>query len=168
MIADIQTSMSLWLKVAVFGLAGLFIIGTIALAGVFVYVPYDRLVNGPIAAQTLKDLEKEFKLIAPLPSAIELRCNSMNKTHQGDVGCEYKASDNYETIRAHYDKELESHGWKFVTERPVMIWSRDYGGKEAFYCKGTYTATLQYAGKEPGIQYTYGFGLSWGLFDECK
>jgi hypothetical protein len=127
-----------------------------------------KLVNGPKAGEILKDLENEFKMIAPLPNSVESRCNSMHKTHQVDVGCEYKTDKSYDPIRAHYDKELRGHGWMFVKERPVTIWWRDYGGKEALYCKGTYTATLEYSGEEPGIDSTYSFGMSWGLFDECK
>jgi hypothetical protein len=137
-------------------------------AGLVVYLTYDELVNGPRATRTLNDLEKQFKGIAPVPGAVEVGYASMHKTHQGHVGSQYKTDRDYKEIRAHYDIELKKYGWTFVKERPVTIWWRDYGGKEAFYCKGTYTATLQYAGMEPGVPWTYSFGLSWGLFDECK
>jgi len=138
------------------------------LVGFASLLAYDQLANGPKAAETLKYLESEFKTIAPPPTALQLRCDSMHKTHQGDVTCEYKTDLRYEQIKAHYDRELKSHGWTFVKEIPVAIWSRDYGGKEAIYCKGIYDATLQYSGAEPGIEYTFGFTLSWGLSDECK
>ena len=148
--------------------AVLILILLVAFAGLLVYPSYDQLVNGPKAAETLKDLETEFKMIAPLPGAVQVQYGSMHKTHQGDVGGEYRTEKGYEQIRSHYDNELGRHGWTFIKERPVTIWRRDYGGKEAFYCKGIYTATVQYAGAEPGIEWTYSFGLSWGLFDECK
>lgn len=152
-------------------IAGAVIVLTVMVgfAGFFVYLPYDQLVNGPKAAETLKDLEIEFKKIPPLPGAVERRCGSMHKTHQGDVTCEYNTGQNYEEIRAHYSLELESHGWTFIKERPVTIWWHDYGGKEVLYCKGHYTAILQYAGQEePAVGWTFGFGMSWGLFDECR
>ena len=140
----------------------------LALVGLFGYRAYDQRVNGPKAAEILKRLETDFKMIPPLPNAVELRCGSMHKTRQGDVSCEYKTGLPYEQIKAHYDRELRNRGWTFVKERPVKIWSKDYGGKEAIYCKGIYDATLQYAGAEPGIEWTFGLSLSWGLSDECK
>ena len=125
--------------------------------------------NGPKADAIQKDIENEFKQIAPPPNSLSIRYGSMHKTHQGDVGSDYRASANYGELRSHYDSELSRHGWKFVKEEPVKIWGKDHGGKQAFYCKGPYTATLEYAGDaENQMGWTYSFGLSWGLFDECK
>ena len=62
----------------------------IVFVSLIIYLPYDVLVNGPKAAETLKNLENEFKTIAPPKNASQLRCGSMHKTHQGDVSCEYK------------------------------------------------------------------------------
>jgi len=155
--------------IGVLGAAAIGLIALLAFAGLFVYLPYDQAVNGPKAAEIQKDMEGEFKMIEPLPGATQLRYGSMHKTHQGDVGGDYKTDKSYEEIRKYYDRELNNHSWRFVKEEPVKIWRRDYGGKEAFYCKGIYTATLQYSGQEEkDVGWTYSFGLSWGLFDECK
>ena len=140
----------------------------IVFVGFVVYVSHDQMVNGLKAAETLKYLETEFKMIAPPPNALQLRYNSMHKAHQGDVTCEYKTDLGYESIKAHYDQEMQSRGWTFVRERPITIWRHDYGGKQSIYCKGIYDATLEYSGKEPGMEGTFAFTLSWGLSDECK
>lgn len=121
------------------------------------------------ADESLKSLEKEFTLIAPFPDAYRLRYESSHKVSLGSVGAEYRTDKGYAEIRARYDDELKKNGWTFVDEKPVKIWWQDYGGKEAFYCKGRYTATLQYAGRsEEEFGWTYGFDLSWGLKDECR
>lgn len=137
-------------------------------ASLFVYVPYNRMANGPKADARLKDLETEFRQIAPIPGANQLEVESSHKISVGGVSGDYKTNKSYETIRAHYDKELKNHGWTFMKERPVTIWWHDYGGKEAIYCKGIDAAVLQYAGEQPGVEWTYHFGMSWGLFDECR
>lgn len=145
--------------------AGVFfaVLVVLVLASIFVYIPYDAFVNGPKAVAIQRDLENEFRLIAAAPNTAQLRCGSLHKTHQGDVTCEYKTDLPYEEIKAHYDRELKSRGWTYVKERRVTIWSHDFGGKQAIYCKGVYDATLQYSGTEPGIEWTFGFTLSWGL-----
>lgn len=139
------------------------------LAAYLVYFAYDQVVNAPRAAGILRNLEDQFKAITPLPNALVVRYGSMHKTHQGHVGSDYKTTRTWDEIRAHYDMELEKHGWRYVKEAKVTSWGHDYGGKQAFYCKDSFAATLQYAGQEEQeMGWTYSFSLSWGLFDECK
>ncbi len=140
----------------------------LAFASVFVYRRYNALVNGSMGTAKQKELESEFNRIAPLPGAMRLRFGTMNKGSQGDVGGDYGTPKTYSEIRGHYDEELARNGWKLVKEAPVKIWGRDYGGKQTFYCKGSYTATLEWAGQQATVfGWNYSFGFSWGLFDEC-
>jgi hypothetical protein len=145
------------------------LVALVALGGLFIVVQHNQRLNGPKADESLKTLEKEFILIAPVPNASRLRYESSHKVSLGSVGADYRTDKTYAQIRTHYDNELKKNGWRFVGEEPVKIWWRDYGGKEAFYCKDHYTATLQYAGgSEEEFGWTYNLNLSWGLGDECK
>jgi hypothetical protein len=147
------------------------LLGLIAIAAIgslFVYVPYLNRVGDPKADQKLRDLETQFRLIAPPPNVLQRGFESSHKIRVGGISADYKTDMTYAEIRAHYDMELRNQGWSFNKERPVTIWWHDYGGKEAIYCKGIYAATLQYSGHQPGVEWTYHFGLSWGVFDECR
>src|SRR5437763_190225 len=99
-------------------------------ASLFVYIPYNRTVNGPKADATLKDLENEFRHITPVPEATQLGFEFFHKINLGSVGANYRTDKSYKEIRAHYEDELKRNGWRFVKERKVTIWWRDYGGKE--------------------------------------
>ncbi len=133
------------------------------------YWNYDERVNGAKAEITQNDIEREFQTISALPLALAVQHGSMHKTQQGITSAAYKTKSSYEVIRAHYDNELASRGWRFVSEDKVIYDGKDYGGKERLYCKGRYPANLQYAGRqEREFDWTYSFGLTWGPSDGCK
>jgi hypothetical protein len=158
-----------WKPVLLGLLVGFFSLVVVGLGIFFILILYSQIVNRPNADESLKSLEKEFAVIAPISSATRLRYESSHKVSLGSVSADYKTNQSYAQIRAHYGDELKKNGWTFVGEKPVKIWWHDYGGKEAFYCKGRYTATLQYAGQsEEEFGWTYNFNLSWGLGDECQ
>jgi hypothetical protein len=150
----------------------LLLLGALALvivAAFFGYFIYDQITNNSNANAKLRVLQNEFAQISPPPDDVRIRHGSMHKTNQGDVGSDYKSSKSFEEIRMHYDHELKTRGWEFVKEDKVKIWRQDFGGKQVFYCKGGNTATLEYSGaKEAEFGWTYSFGLSWGLFEECN
>jgi hypothetical protein len=159
-----------WNPLLVVVLVGAFsLMIVVALGGLFIFVSRNQRVNRSKADESLKTLEREYTLIAPLPSASRLRYESSHKISLGSVSADYRTDKSYAQIRAHYDNELKKNGWTYVGEKPVKIWWQDYGGKEAFYCKDHYTATLQYAGgSEEQFGSTFNFNLSWGLRDECN
>jgi hypothetical protein len=133
------------------------------------YISYEEREAEPAAEKTQYDTEREFEKISPIPLAAPGHHHSMHKTHQGVVSTEYKTELGYGEIRAFYDKELTSQGWRFAREREVIYDGQDSGGKELRYCKGGYAAGLQYAGRlEKEFGWTYTFALTWGLSDECK
>src|SRR5438876_12068653 len=119
------------------------------------------------ARQKQDEIEKEFRLIQPPPEAMPVSANVqfVHKNDRGLVGLSYKTGLSYLEIRRHYDLELAKHGWKFQKEINVVYRGEDSGGKEAFYSKGAYTATLQFAGKREFSEmgWNYGLDLSWGL-----
>ena len=122
------------------------------------------------AAQiTLKqqELEQEFKSIKPPSEAIACQYHVSHKIQQASVGSTYLSKLPYQKIRAHYDAELSSHGWQFQKEREVRDWGRDFGGSIAYYCKDSYTASLQYAGDDAGYGWSFGFDLGWRHGNVC-
>ena len=149
------------------GSAVLGCVGIVALAG-FVILQVVRYwqTSKSDAARIRKELISEFDKIQPLPGSERVQYNSLFKIGNGAVSGEYRSSSPYEEIRSRYDAELARAGWKFEREEAVIFDEVDYGGKQAFYCKGLYTATLQYAGRqEEFFGWRYTFGLSWGLHD---
>jgi hypothetical protein len=127
----------------------------------------DFIINGSKAKQERDELEKEMSLIATMPQAIPQSHHSSAKPRQALVGQSYTTRLGYIDIRAYYDRELSRLGWTLNDEGPIRDWGRDFGGKRVEYCKGEYTASLQYAGENADYGWTYALELSWGLHN-CK
>jgi len=133
-----------------------------------VLLPGCAITNQDLQARQKQDeIEREFRLIQPPPSTVAESASPqfIHKDDRGVVGLSYKTSLSYSEIRRHYDLELAKYGWKFQKEINVIYRGEDSGGKEAFYSKGEYTATLQFAGKREFSEmgWNYGLDLSWGL-----
>jgi hypothetical protein len=115
--------------------------------------------------------DQEFKSIQPLPQAIACDYHASHKTQQSLVGSSYSTKLSFPEIRAYYNAELSRRGWLFQRERTLHDWGRDFGGKSVYYCKGSYTASLEYAGENAGSGWNYALEVSWGLgslFDKWK
>src|SRR6266853_984284 len=111
-----------WKPVLLAVSVGIFaLLALVALGSLFIVVRHNQLVNGHKADESLKTLEKEFILIAPVPNASRLRYESSHKVSLGSVGADYRTDKSYAQIRAHYDNELKKNGWTFVGEKPVKI-----------------------------------------------
>jgi hypothetical protein len=114
-----------------------------------------------------QQLEVEFNLIAPFPNSTVTHSLRSYKDRQALVDNSFSAFANYEEVRKHYDVELAKRGWFFVSEQRVTNWGRDLGGKGARYCKGDWSAYLQYfGGSDKDGERHYSFGLSTGI-DPC-
>jgi hypothetical protein len=141
----------------------------VGITGLGLYVYRNLRVNGQRAEAIQKELEIEFGRIKTPSDTRSLRYSSTYKIHQAEVGSDYLSSFSYQDLRSFYDPELNRNGWRLLKAEPMKLWGRDYSGKQTFYCKGPYTATLQYAGQASDqLGWTYSFALSWGLFDECN
>lgn len=142
-------------------------IGTVTLAGFLVL----QTVFGGLksqAARVRNDLVTEFDKIPPPLGAERVQYSSLFKVSNGAVSGGYKTALSYNQIRSHYDVELAKLGWKFAGESDVIYNGVNYGGKQAFYCKNSYTADVQYAGgQNEQFGWTYSFGLSWRIHSEC-
>lgn len=144
--------------------------GSIAFAVLFMqYLNHGQQVATGSADAIQNDVEREFQRISPLPLAVPIQHNATHKTQQGVINTAYKTVRSYESIKAYYNNELSNLDWSFLREANVRYGGEDYGGKELFYCKGNYTAHVQYAGRqETQFGWTYSLALTWGLSDGCK
>ena len=130
-------------------------------------IVYDHVTNAPKARAIQTVLPAELDSIAPLPGAVLRDRAGSYKARRARVDRTYNTTASYTQIRGHYDAELTKHGWSFHREHRTRVWFRDLGGMETQYCKGSYTASLQYAGRSDG--WTFSLDPSWGgeaLVDE--
>ena len=133
----------------------------------FAFEFYQFKVNETKAQKTQVELENEFRAIQPLPQANLAGYHAFHKPNTALAEGEYQTKLTYSEIRAYYDSELVKHGWKFQREENVIYRGQNTGGKEAFYSKGQYTASIQYAGQleQADFGWNYTLGLSWDSGD---
>ena len=122
---------------------------------------YDVLVVEPLAVPHQRQLENEFRIIVPLPDAEGKPMTTMHGPRKALVSAHYRTGRPEAEIRSYYDHELAQHGWVPLEVRSLRDWGRDLGGWTASWCKGAYTADLQYAGAEAHYGWAFALGLSW-------
>lgn len=127
------------------------------------FMLYQYIVNEPPARKAQAVLETEFAKVKTPSWASLIGKISNHKPGQALVEATYTTSVGYKNIRSYYDGELVQKGWRFVGEEGVRDWGRDLGGKEAYYRKGDYDASLQYAGEKGNYGWTYSLDLSIGM-----
>lgn len=91
---------------------------------------------------------------APPQSAFNHHTGS-SKPRLALVQIAYDTTADYLPIRAHYDDELSSHGWKYMHEEHL-------GRRiKRCYSKGDYEANLTY--EEGVFDKTFTISMSWGM-----
>lgn len=128
---------------------------------------YYGLVRTPKAKSVVTQLEREFNSVAPFPQATATHSEKSYKDNQALVLTRYSTSASYPVLRDYYDSELSKQGWKFISEEALADWGRDLGGKTAHYCKGDWSAAVEYAGQDSEGRGAYTLAMSWGL-NQCK
>jgi hypothetical protein len=137
-------------------LSAVFLLGCIA------FVAYDFMINRPKAAAVQKILEREFAHINRLPQGRPFGYQATHGNEDALVVEFYKTHMNFTEIRAYYDQELSRNGWRFQREEKLEQWGRDYGGKDATYCKGPFQASLEYRYFIPrSVDWDYSLGVAW-------
>ena len=136
-----------------------FLIGFAAIAVGFFYLEAD---SGK-ARQAQEDLQLQFQLLRTPEKTAGFEYSASHKMQHALVTEKFRSSLSYQELRDFYGKELRTRGWQFVKEEPLYDWSRDFGGKAAYYKKNDYTATLEYQGGRSDFGYTYALNFSWGL-----
>lgn len=132
-----------------------------------IFLGYEFIVQEPKAKRAQAELEVEFSSIVALPEALTVSHSASHKTSQALVDATYITSANPADIFKHYDEALKKQGWQPYGVSGTRDWGRDLGGESAYYCKGDYSAQLQYTGQQANYGWTYAFSASWGLGD-CR
>jgi hypothetical protein len=68
----------------------------------------------------------------------------------------------YDDLVRYFDPILIGHGWRYVSEKKMTDWGRDFGGRSRNYSKGALELTLQYSGRESSYGWTYAISLTSG------
>ncbi len=130
---------------------------------------YNVFIRTPKAKQAEAQLEKEFALVKPFPQGTAIHSEKSYKDAQALLVTTYSTPAGYPVVREHYDSELTRSGWKFMSERTVNDWGRDLGKNTAHYCKGVWSADLEYMGRETtGGNEDYAIAFGWHGDQPCK
>jgi hypothetical protein len=135
-------------------LGALLLVSTLV-AATAITTSLDFRLNGETAARIKAELNEELSQIkAPAQSTLH-HTTSSSKPRMAFVQEVYDTSLDYSPIRAHYDAELSSHGWKYLHEEHLNTRIK------RCYSKGDYRADLSY---EKGLlDQTFSIGMSWGM-----
>lgn len=144
----------------------------LVLGGVLAVVISVGYFSKPYAANP-QAIEAELKIQlqeirSPEASHFIAQRRTVKEIHSA-VSNEYRADLSFDQLKQFYDAELARQGWEFKKETGVLWDRQNLGGKHLFYCKGEFTADLEYAGKlETEFGWTYSLSLTWGLRDPCR
>ena len=165
---EMVTSMTKKTLVPIGFVVGLLTLGA-SVAAVLISVGY--LVN-PLAANT-QAMEAELKaqlqeVGSPERAQFIAQRRTVKDTH-GAMSNEYRTDLSFDQLKQFYDAELSRHGWQFKKETEILWDRQNLGGKHLFYCKGEFTADLEYSGKlETEFGWTYSLSFTFGLQDPCR
>ena len=127
------------------------------------FIAYQHYIYGPISEKIKEQLEIEYRQIEQLPAATLRSYSAHSRPESVLVNGSYNTEQPYYEIKKYYDTELKNKGWTFTKEEEVRNWGKDLGGKTLEYCKGKYSASIQYSGADAGYDLTYSFTMSWGF-----
>lgn len=130
----------------------------IMLIGFVFYNTKGLIIEGVAKKEALMN---EFKLLQPLPDAIQSNLYSHNKEMQAGVSAYYRSNKSYNEIRSYYIAEAAQKGWAFIGEDTVGDWGKNVGGKTINFRKGDYTLSIQYAGEKADYGWDFAVGLGW-------
>jgi hypothetical protein len=110
--------------------------------------------------QTILALEREIGVLRPPHGSALVSSQRFSKDGFVFVTQTYSGSVSWPELQRHYDAELESRGWRPYRTDHVREWGRDLGGKAREYCKGKFSAELQYVGTRRS-PWTFSITLVW-------
>jgi hypothetical protein len=110
----------------------------------------------------LKEVEKLFAALPIHRSFRETWSGSMSKSMLASLGKHYRSDARYEEIREFYVTALVPAGWLLTKERPLKVWSKDYGGRQLTFTKEQYSVVIEYSGEKAiDPDWNYGIDVGW-------
>lgn len=121
-----------------------------------------------LAFEMHENLARELTNIPMPPQTNHVRHVDAFRGSHGNVANYYTTSLSYDEIRAYYDLELETRGWKLKGESKLETWGKDVGESSRIYCKNPIAANVYFTGKnEVALGFKYSVSISWRVVDEC-
>ena len=120
---------------------------------------FHLIVLSPKAKESQKALQTELSIIAPPKESQLEETGASHKTNHASAYNRYAISWSPEEIFNYYDVELAKHGWSVFDQRNSVVIGKTY-------CKGNYTASLDYY--KVGYSWKYELWLSAGQTSECE
>lgn len=121
-----------------------------------------------LAFEMRQRLDRELAAIPLPPHTTQVQHVSSFKGTHGSVANYYATSLSYDEIRAYYDGELETRGWKLKGEFKLKTWDKDLGELSRIYCRDPLAVSIYFTGKnEAAFGFRYSAGVSWRVVDEC-
>jgi hypothetical protein len=143
------------------------ILGAIAVTwGLFIFVAvaagflYSLVINPPKIARVQKVLEGEYSKITPPPESERLDFRSRASDVMAFVETTYKSPLSSAQIREHYGRKLLRNGWVLHSDKKLLDWNRDFGGRSITYCKGQDEASVDYAGPNAHYGWDIAFAMT--------
>jgi hypothetical protein len=121
-----------------------------------------------LALEMRQRLDRELAdMPVPAQATKIRRVGSFKGTH-GSVANYYATSLRYDEIRAYYDRELATRGWKLNGESKLQTWGKDLGESERIYCRDPLAVSIYFTGEnEAAFGYRYAVDVNWRLVEEC-
>lgn len=105
--------------------------------------------------------------IPVFPGAIAVGANERSGAGTGIVSKSYKSGASYEELKKFYLEKLPAEGWLFHADRPLPASNAIPGERLLEFCKGDYSLTVQFAGRDAGYGWDYSVDMVWPGKDVC-
>jgi hypothetical protein len=101
------------------------------------------------------------------PAAVEVGDMERSGAGTAIVGRRYKSSATYQDLKKFYLERLLAEGWEFHRERPLPASNASTVERLLEFCKGEYSLTVQFAGRDAGYGWDYTVDIVWPGKDVC-
>lgn len=103
----------------------------------------------------------EFEQIPIMPASIFFSESGIARSDRIHKGKSFVIQATFEEIYHFYDVELQKLGWKFIEQKPLLLWGKDYGSECVSYTKEDLELSLTYMGDAPNYTIDYSLDISW-------
>jgi hypothetical protein len=79
---------------------------------------------------------------------------------RASVGKKVRSEAKYEDVKQFFLEALKNQGWAFESEKTLINWKRNQGGRELKWRKADYNLSIEYSG-QAGYEWTYAIGIQW-------
>jgi hypothetical protein len=116
----------------------------------------DLVLNAPVAARHVSDLDREYRQLGTIPSGLPISSYHSSKPSLATVGAQFRSSDTCQAVRSFYEATFVNNGWHLTSssDQTQVFTKDDYEGHVACGLTGIswkYSCTLYWRGWAGGI-----------------